>query len=150
MNIDKIRNEALTEDEKMEIIADYLENGGGGGGGGAPAPVLLFVKSIDDLEKVSGSSIYRDVQRTQPVTNSELRQIVCNVDMNNATAPREVWIMPVDSTDTVAKVITGYYDDMASGFFIIFPYGDDLSFYRIYNTGGDDSTTFYATKPNIV
>lgn len=31
-NISKIRNEILTEDEKMEIIADYLENGGGGGG----------------------------------------------------------------------------------------------------------------------
>lgn len=31
-NISKIRNEILTEDEKMEIIADYLENGGGGSG----------------------------------------------------------------------------------------------------------------------
>lgn len=31
-NISKIRNEILTEDEKMEIIANYLENGGGGGG----------------------------------------------------------------------------------------------------------------------
>lgn len=30
-NISKIRDEKLTEDEKMEIIADYLENGGGGG-----------------------------------------------------------------------------------------------------------------------
>ena len=29
-NISKIRNETLTEDEKMELIADYLENGGGG------------------------------------------------------------------------------------------------------------------------
>lgn len=33
-NISKIRNEILTEDEKMEIIADYLENGGGGSGSG--------------------------------------------------------------------------------------------------------------------
>lgn len=31
-NISKIRDEKLTEDEKMEIIADYLENGGGGSG----------------------------------------------------------------------------------------------------------------------
>lgn len=31
-NISKIRDEKLTEDEKMELIADYLENGGGGGG----------------------------------------------------------------------------------------------------------------------
>lgn len=38
MDIGKIRNEILTEDEKMEIIADYLENGGGGGGG----TVVLF------------------------------------------------------------------------------------------------------------
>lgn len=30
-NISKIRDEKLTEDEKMELIADYLENGGGGG-----------------------------------------------------------------------------------------------------------------------
>lgn len=30
-NISKIRDERLTEDEKMELIADYLENGGGGG-----------------------------------------------------------------------------------------------------------------------
>lgn len=30
MDIDKIRTNQLTEDEKMEIIADYLENGGGG------------------------------------------------------------------------------------------------------------------------
>lgn len=29
-NISRIRNEVLTEDEKMELIADYLENGGGG------------------------------------------------------------------------------------------------------------------------
>ena len=29
-NISKIRDEKLTEDEKMELIADYLENGGGG------------------------------------------------------------------------------------------------------------------------
>lgn len=29
-NIRKIRDERLTEDEKMELIADYLENGGGG------------------------------------------------------------------------------------------------------------------------
>lgn len=29
-NISKIRDERLTEDEKMELIADYLENGGGG------------------------------------------------------------------------------------------------------------------------
>lgn len=28
-NISKIRDEKLTEDEKMELIADYLENGGG-------------------------------------------------------------------------------------------------------------------------
>lgn len=30
MEIDKIRNEALTEDAKMEMIADYLEGGKGG------------------------------------------------------------------------------------------------------------------------
>ena len=29
-NISKIRDERLTEDEKMELISDYLENGGGG------------------------------------------------------------------------------------------------------------------------
>lgn len=29
-DIGKIRDEKLTEDEKMELIADYLENGGGG------------------------------------------------------------------------------------------------------------------------
>lgn len=29
MEIDKIRNEALTEDSKMEAIADYLEGAGG-------------------------------------------------------------------------------------------------------------------------
>lgn len=31
VDIGKIRDERLTEDEKMELIADYLENGGGGG-----------------------------------------------------------------------------------------------------------------------
>lgn len=31
-DINKIRDNELTEDEKMELIADYLENGGGGGG----------------------------------------------------------------------------------------------------------------------
>lgn len=31
-NISKIRDERLTEDEKMELIADCLENGGGGSG----------------------------------------------------------------------------------------------------------------------
>lgn len=30
-DINKIRVNELTEDEKMELIADYLENGGGGG-----------------------------------------------------------------------------------------------------------------------
>ena len=30
IDINKIKDERLTEDEKMEIIADYLENGGGG------------------------------------------------------------------------------------------------------------------------
>lgn len=30
MDISKIRNEKLTEDEKMDLIADYLENGGSG------------------------------------------------------------------------------------------------------------------------
>ena len=28
-DFDKIRNEQITEDEKLELIADYLENGGG-------------------------------------------------------------------------------------------------------------------------
>lgn len=30
MNINKIRNEALTEDAKMELIADYIESGDSG------------------------------------------------------------------------------------------------------------------------
>lgn len=30
IDINKIKDERLTEDEKMELIADYLENGGGG------------------------------------------------------------------------------------------------------------------------
>lgn len=40
-NISKIRNEILTEDEKMEIIADYLENGGGGGGGSSKLRIRI-------------------------------------------------------------------------------------------------------------
>ena len=41
MSIDKIRNEALTEDEKMEIIADYLD----GDSGKTPNDVTIFIES---------------------------------------------------------------------------------------------------------
>lgn len=39
-DINKIRDEKLTEDEKMEIIADYLENGGGGTGSDGGVHIL--------------------------------------------------------------------------------------------------------------
>lgn len=56
MDISKIRDEKLTEDEKMELIADYLENGGGGSS-------KLRVKVKVDYVPTMASEI-RDVTET--------------------------------------------------------------------------------------
>lgn len=44
VDINKIRNNELTEDEKMELIADYLEQGGGGGG--SSDEVVLNIRNL--------------------------------------------------------------------------------------------------------
>lgn len=77
IDINKIKDERLTEDEKMELIADYLENGGGGGGeetGG----VLLHSK-ISGLTDSSGYSIYADPDRTTPLTRNELSELLFGI-----------------------------------------------------------------------
>lgn len=56
MDIEKIRNEALTEDAKMEMIADYLKEGGDGKATGINVVVLgspSGVLSDEDFDKVS-------------------------------------------------------------------------------------------------
>lgn len=94
-NISKIRDEKLTEDEKMEIIADYLENGGGGGGGGGGSDKLRVKVNVDyvptskyELDYVEGEGVgvynalapYVTVQDEEgnPVDISVLKENIAN------------------------------------------------------------------------
>lgn len=57
VDINKIRNNELTEDEKMELIADYLEQGGGGGG--SSDEVVINIKNLaapTSMSELSSSS----------------------------------------------------------------------------------------------
>ena len=78
MSIDKIRNEALTEDEKMEIIADYL-----GGSGDVPEDVTLFIESAPfedegtfDIDKNIFESVWEIVQYNLNMRKQESQVMV--------------------------------------------------------------------------
>lgn len=148
VDISKIRDNQLTEDEKMEIIADYLENGGGGGGSQAPEPVLLYIESIGELSSEPGGEIYTDRAKTHALTREEIKQIVVNVGSSGTTAPTEVWVFETNSSDMVYKVIGGVYSDIYAGFLISsLSYDDGLAFYRVYSMVQDpESTNFNAQR----
>lgn len=150
IDINKIKDERLTEDEKMELIADYLENGGGGGGeetGG----VLLHSK-ISDLIDSSGYSIYADPDRTTPLTRNELSELLFGIfsegegGMVANKVPKSAWLYSDDSLEAIYKVLGGFYDDMNSGFLIAGLGSNKLAFYRVYNDPSDGDTIFRAEK----
>lgn len=148
IDINKIKDERLTEDEKMELIADYLENGGGGG---KTDGVLLHSK-ISGLTDNSGYSIYADPDRATPLTSSELSELLFGIysegegGMIANQVPKSAWLYSDDSLEAIYKVLGGFYDDMSSGFLIAGLGNNKLAFYRVYNNPGDDSTIFHAEK----
>ncbi len=150
IDINKIKDERLTEDEKMELIADYLENGGGGGGeetGG----ILLFSR-VGDLASSSGDGIYLDQDRTKQLTRSELSELLFGIytegegGMVANGVPRSAWIYSQDSSEAIYKVLGGFYDDMGSGFLIAGLDSNELAFYRVYNSLSDGNTLFRAER----
>lgn len=155
VDINKIRDNQLTEDEKMGIIADYLENGGGGGGGDGGdssqvrEPVLLHIHSLNRLIAEPGDEIYTDSAMQHPLTKAEMCELILNVyedyqETGEMNPPREAWLFVHDSSDAVYKVLGGYYDDMGAGFIIAgLSYDDKLDFYRIYTPVADSSTTSF-------
>lgn len=128
---------------------------GDGTWGDASESVLLYINHISDLLEYDDPRkhphIYSDRARQHALDEEELEEIVLNVA--NDKAPKEVWIMETNSTDSVYKVIGGYYDDMSSGF-IISGLDQDVSeekaiFYRISNIPGEsDDTKFKAVVAN--
>lgn len=90
-NISKIRDEKLTEDEKMELIADYLENGGGGGSSKLRIKINVnyVPTSASELQYVEGEGVgaynvvdpqYISVQdeKGNPVSVDTLRENIAN------------------------------------------------------------------------
>lgn len=91
-NISKIRDEKLTEDEKMELIADYLENGGGGGSS------KLRVKVKVDYVPTSPSEI---VDTSSTGVSGYVYNAPTGVSLENADGD------PVSIDDFVAAAKTG-------------------------------------------
>ena len=148
IDINKIKDERLTEDEKMELIADYLENGGGGEETGG---VLLHSK-ISDLTDSSGYSIYADPDRTTPLTRNELSELLFGIysegegGMVANKVPKSAWLYSDDSLEAIYKVLGGFYNDMNSGFLMAGLGSNKLAFYRVYNNLNEPNTLFRAEK----
>ncbi len=68
-NISKIRDGKLTEDEKMELIADYLENGGGGGDEGNKTVFVYCTEQNGAQYKIN---TFSDPEHTKPMTSKEM------------------------------------------------------------------------------
>lgn len=132
----------------MELIADYLENGGGGG---KTDGVLLHSK-ISDLIDSSGYSIYADPDRATPLTRNELSELLFGIfsegegGMVADQVPKSAWIYSDDSLEAIYKVLGGFYDDMSSGFLIAGLGSNKLAFYRVYNNLNEPNTLFRAEK----
>lgn len=90
-NISKIRDEKLTEDEKMELIADYLENGGGGSS-------KLRVKVKVDYVPTSPSEL---VDTSSTGVSGYVYNAPTDVSLENADGD------PVSIDDFVAAAKTG-------------------------------------------
>ena len=161
-NISKIKDERLTEDEKMEIIADYLESGGGDNAtltiktdddtytydGKSDVtvklrtPALLYINNMWDLVNYtaygSDPHIYSDPLLEESLTWDEFFKIALDLGDNrsNLMPPREVWFFETNSADGVYKVVGGTYQDSVSGVFVFGPecISDRTkpAFYRIF------------------
>lgn len=108
MSIEKIRNGSLTEDEKMEIIADYLENGGGG----ESSKLRIRVKTdyvptqASELTRVTGTSLYTYDVTDGVTVQDEKGNTVSAADFRAAVESGNVEILSVDTFPSAA-VISG-------------------------------------------
>ena len=108
MSIGKIRNEILTEDEKMEIIADYLENGGGGGS----SKLRIRIKtdyiptSPDELQYPDPNNpVIAAYNVTEGVAvQDEKGNVVSVADLKAAIEAGNVEILSVDNFPSIAVI----------------------------------------------
>ncbi len=91
--IEKIRNPYLTEDEKMDIIADAIEEGGGGGGDSSFVPIDV---TINDIQSGIG------------------------IDVTADKTPAEVYALAKDGKNLAVRLsIEEAFGDFAAGVYII-------------------------------
>lgn len=113
MDIDQIRDGRLTEDAKMEVIADYLENGGGGGNSVKVRVEYNTSAAASDWTNayVIGSIAYGDLVNVPGYSFK-------NQETNEAMTPEEVFELLEDGTEVVFDNVPFAETDGSSYLFV--------------------------------
>lgn len=113
-NINKIRDGRLTEDAKMEIIADYLENGGGSGSN----KVVIRV----EYNTNATASDWNNVYIIGSINYGELVNVpgysFKNQETNEAMTPEEVFELLEDGAEVIFNNVPFAETDGSSYLFV--------------------------------